>query len=248
MGGATYFVAIVDGAVMQEKSMEDLVAKSASTDVQVALTLKENAKRAALDDPSHANIAALERASKMLEEKMQTKENLKSISAVLEYLQDNGRKIEKTKLYDDINKFGRIKKQKDGTFKIRDVDRYMASLQLLGTPDGVAEKAADRQRQKETQEIRRIRAVADKEEFDLKVKKGKYIAKDDVYNELATRSVALASGIKSSVEARCAELIHIVGGSPKKTTAFMELFEQILDERLNEYSQEMAFEVTFVED
>lgn len=47
--------------------VEELLARSASTDIQVLLTAKENAKRAALDDPSQATLAALDRASKMLE-------------------------------------------------------------------------------------------------------------------------------------------------------------------------------------
>ena len=62
---------------MPEKNVEELLARSASTDVQVLLTAKENAKRAALDDPSQANLAALDRASRMLESAMQATTNLR---------------------------------------------------------------------------------------------------------------------------------------------------------------------------
>ena len=55
--------------------VEELLARSASTDIQVLLTAKESAKRAALDEPSQANLAALDRASKMLESAMEATKN-----------------------------------------------------------------------------------------------------------------------------------------------------------------------------
>ena len=58
---------------------------------------------------------------------------------------------------------------------------------MLGTPDAVAEKAAERRRRREEEEIRRIKAGADKDEFTLAVQKGKFIAKERVHLELAAR-------------------------------------------------------------
>lgn len=229
---------------MPEKNVEELLAKSASTDVQVLLTAKENAKRAALDDPSQANLAALDRASRMLESAMQATTNLKDWRAVLAYVSENGRKLGKTKLYSDIG-LGRLKKQPDGTFKQRDVDRYMASLPMAGTPDAVAEKAADRQRRREEADIRKAEAAAEREVFDLAVKKGRYILKEQVHLELAARAVALASTIKTAFEAQNLDLVAAVEGNPKKGAALIERMEVILDEAMNEYSREMEFEVTF---
>ncbi len=177
---------------------------------------------------------------------MSTPTPLKDYKAVLSYAVECGRKLGKTKLYADIN-FGRLKKQPDGTFKLRDVDRYMASLPTAGTPDAVAEKAADRQRRKEEEEIRRIKAVADKEEFDLAVKKGKFVAKEQVHLELAARAVTLSAGIRTAFEAHILDFISLVDGTPKKGAALVERLEAILDEALNEYSREMEFEVTFID-
>ena len=82
--------------------VEELLARSASTDIQVLLTAKESAKRAALDDPSQANLAALDRASKMLESAMEATKTLKNWQAVLDHVAENGRKLSKSKLYKDI--------------------------------------------------------------------------------------------------------------------------------------------------
>ena len=229
---------------MPEKNVEELLAKSASTDVQVLLTAKENAKRAALDDPSQANLAALDRASRMLESAMQATTNLKDWRAVLAHVEENGRKLGKTKMFEDIKK-GRLKKQPDGTFRQRDVDRYMASLPLAGTPDAVAEKAADRQRRKEEADIRKAEAAAEREEFDLAVKKGRFVPREQVHLELAARAVTLSSGLKTAFEAQHLDLVALVDGNPKNGAALVERLETLLDEALNEYSREMEFEVTF---
>lgn len=229
---------------MPDENMEKLLEQSSSTDIQVLLAAKENAKRALLDDPSQANLAALERASRMVESAMQSKMNLKDWRAVLAYVDENGRKLGKTKMFEDIKK-GRLKKQPDGTFRQRDVDRYMASLPLAGTPDTVAAKAADRQRRKEEADIRRAEAAAKREEFDLAVKIGKFVPREQVHLELAARAVTLAAGLKTSFEARNLDLVAAVDGNPKKSAALLELLEASLDEAMNEYSREMEFQVTF---
>lgn len=231
---------------MPEKNVEELLAKSASTDVQVLLTAKENAKRAALEDPSPGNLAALDRASRMLESAMQATTNLRDWRAVLAYVEENGRKLGKTKMFEDIKK-GRLKKQPDGTFRQRDVDRYMASLPMAGTPDAVAEKAADRQRRKEEADIRKAEADAEARTFDLAVKKGRYVLKDQVHLELAARAGTLSSGLKTAFEAQGLDIVSLVEGNPKRCTALIERLESILDEALNEYSREMEFEVIFTE-
>lgn len=158
---------------------------------------------------------------------------------------DLGRKLGKTKLFEDIKR-GRLKRQPDGTFRQRDVERYAASLPMAGTPDAVAEKAADRQRRKEEADIRKSVAAADREEFDLAVKKGKYVPRADVHLELAARAVALASGIKTAFEAHNLDLVATVDGNPKKGAALVEELERIFDEAFNEYSRELEFEVAFV--
>ena len=52
---------------------------------------------------------------------------LKNPQAVLAYLKDSGRKVGKSKVYEDI-KLGALRCQTNGTFRKRDVDVYAASL------------------------------------------------------------------------------------------------------------------------
>lgn len=170
---------------------------------------------------------------------------IKDYKAARAYIQDElGRKVGQTKLYADIAG-GKLKKQPDGSFKQRDIERYAASLPMAGTSDALVEKVADRARRKDEQEIRRIAAVADREEFTLQVKKGEFVPKAKVHLELAARAVTLSSGIKTSIEAHILDIVAAAGGDPKKAAAVLERLEALLDEALNDYSREMEFEVTF---
>lgn len=227
---------------MADRDIKELVERSASTDLQVLLTTKENAKRAVLEDPSAGNIAAFERASKMLESAMGAQDSLKNWSAVLTYVQDAGRKLGQTKFFEDVKR-GRLKKQADGSFRRRDVDRYMASLPMRETPDGVVARAAERQRKKEEAEIRKLRADAELRELELSVRRGKFIARDDVYQELAARALVLSSGIRTAFEAQALELVDAVGGDPRKVTALTQALERIFDDALSDYARELEITV-----
>ena len=87
--------------------------------------------------------------------------------------------------------------------------------------------------------------MADKEEFILKVKQGQYISRDDVYQELAARAVALSASLKTEFEARSLDVIALVEGNPKKSGPFVEHIEQVIDEAMNEYAKPIEIEVTF---
>lgn len=224
--------------IMAERDIKELVEKSAITDLQVLLTTKENAKRAVLEDPSAGNIAAFDRASKMLESAMGAQDSLKNWSAVLAYVREAGRKLGQTKFFEDVKR-GRLKKQADGSFRRRDVDRYMMSLPMLETPDGVVARAAERQRKKEEAEIRKIRADAELRELELSVRRGKYILREDVYQELAARALALSSGIRTAFEAHALELVEAAGGDPRKVTALSQALERIFDDALSDYAREL---------
>ena len=231
----------------KKSELDELLEKSKSTDMGVLLSAKEKAKRLAMDDPSATNLSAYKQASQMLEAIVEEQKNFKNYSEVLEYAKEQGRKLGKTKFYEDKNA-NKIKVQADGSFKIRDVDKYIKSLPSLGSSDALIEKVADRQRQKEEAEIRRIRAIAAKEEFDLARKKGEFIPKDKVQLELASRAIMLSSSIKTAFEVYAIDFVDIVEGNPKKSTQLIEKLEYIFDETMNEYSQPIDFEMHFTLD
>lgn len=229
----------------EQNSIAELVEKSSSTDVRILLQAKEDAKRALLEDPTNpALITAFEKSSKLLGAAMQEQQKLKSVPEVLAYVGECGRKLGRAKLYKDIQE-ARLKRQPDGSFRQKDVDRYMLSLATLGTPDGLTEKVADRQRRKEEADIRRAEAAAAKEEFDLAVKQGKFIPRASVELEMAVRAIALRDGLKNALETYVLDIIEAVRGDAKCSTAFLERMSRIIDESLGEYARPMIIDVEF---
>ncbi len=234
----------------EENGINKVIEKLDSQHLAALVKTESVALRNMTESPTEANIRAYKKAKEERqaaqdgESDAKQNANFKDAKAALAYIQEQGRKLGQTKMYEDI-KAGLLRKQPDGSFRLRDVTRYLQSLPLSGTPDKVADKAADRQRKKEVAEIRRINAVADREEFSLAVAKGKYIPKEQVYLELAARAVTLAASLKTAFEAKATDMVYMVGGDPKKVAMLVEHLEKTLDEALNEYSREMTIEVTF---
>ena len=134
----------------QGEKLRSLVEVSRKNDIPALLNAKNRAQQDVYSDPSKENLAVLERATAMLEKAMDAGQNCKNWKEALTYLQEDcGRKIGQTKLFADI-KAGRLRKQPDGTFKRRDLDRYAASLPTAGTPDKLATDAARRQRERKS--------------------------------------------------------------------------------------------------
>lgn len=229
---------------MDLDKLYELVEKSGKTDLPILLQAKEEAKRMVAQDPSEKNARAFEHFSRLVETRMAATTNLKNAGAVLAYIKENGKKVAKTKLYDDIGK-ARIKKLPDGTFAVKDVDRYMASLPGMGTSEKEAEDAADRQKRKEEAEIRRITAQAEKEELSLKQRKGELVDREEVLLLLAARALALDSNIKGAIAAQSNDLVSEVEGDPRKTKNLLSALEALLDEAFGEYARTDEIEVMF---
>lgn len=123
--------------------------------------------------------------------------------------------------------------------------RYAASLPTAGTPgqgwpptppDGSGKRKS--RKPQDTGRGGQGRVI-------LKVKQGQYISRDDVYQELAARAVALSASLKTEFEARSLDVIALVEGNPKKSGPFVEHVEQVIDEAMNEYAKPVEIEVTF---
>lgn len=173
---------------------------------------------------------------------LQAKELAKAAGEVLLYLQeDKCRQIEKSKLYTDIKK-GLLPKKNKG-FRQKDVDRYAGGLPLSSTPDGRNSAAEERLRRKEEADIRIKEAQAEREEKKNKIIDGQYISREQVYQELAARAVALNMGLKSVVQAEALDLIRAVGGDQQKTDLLSRELDRIIDAASNEYSRVIVFEI-----
>lgn len=181
-----------------------------------------------------------------LEEKSETRpKSFKSKKEVLSYLHEIGKKIQKSKLYEDI-KAGFLRTQKDGTFRRRDVDVYSATLPAVALPEKTHDHILDLSQKELEEKIAKTRAQRLAIELDLQIKEGKYVLRDDVYLELASRAAALDMSLKSVFRLYAPDYIRLVGGDVTKSEELCAEFEKNLNTALTEYSKPILFETEYV--
>ncbi len=156
----------------------------------------------------------------------------RNLSAVLVHLQDDGYKIQKTKLYDD-KKAGLITVQPDGSVRQDDVLAYVAKVDLKKTSDNGGQLDALNAQEKKLQ-IQKLQAQTEKYEFDLEKEKGNYIPKSDARMEFAIKIGVFESGFKNLVRTNAVDWTVKTGGDVKKVNMLIELIFADIDELLNE--------------
>ena len=228
-----------------ENNLDSLLERSSGTDVPLLLKAKEDAKRRVKDDPSAANLTALSRANNMLREAMsQSDQNFGGMKDVLAYLQGAGRKISQSQLYKDLSR-GYLRRQSDGSFKQRDVDKYAQTLKLVAMPEQKADEMGVLAKQELEEKVAKTREQRMSIAFDRKVKEGKYILREEVSLELASRASALDVGLRSVFRLHAPDYVRMVGGDASKSEEMIASFEKNLDAALMEYSKPMDFKVEY---
>lgn len=227
-----------------EQTLDSLLERSSGTDVPLLLKAKEDMKRRIKDDPSSANLVALERVTQMLRDAMSNQNgntNFDKVADILDYLQEQGRKVSRAQLYKDI-KLGFVRRQKDGSFARRDVDQYAVTLPVFALPEKQVDEMSDLARRELQEKVAKLHEQRLSIAFDRKVKEGKYIVREDVALELASRASILDVGLRSIFRLHAPDYIRLVGGDTSKTDALAAEFDKNLDAALTAYSRPMEFE------
>ena len=159
-----------------------------------------------------------------------------NLAAVLKYLQDQGWKITKPSLYRH-HKEGKILPDTDGSFKRSAVIKYAkAFLKLTATGKRQQETTDHLQREKLQEELKNLRLKNERDKFNFEKDQGRYVLKDQLEIELATRAGILIAGLKHWIASNAAAWIDTTGGNTKKTGELINLMNDELDEHINRYA------------
>jgi len=167
------------------------------------------------------------------------------IKSVLAYLQET-RQIKQAKLYKDV-RAGFLRRQKDGTFRRSDVDRYAASLKAVALPERQTDDLSALAKQEQEERVLSLQEKRKSLVFDREVKQGKHVLRDEIALELAGRAMALSVGLRSALQVAAPELIQAAGGDKNRADDLMREIEKHLDEALNEFSRPINFTVSIPE-
>jgi hypothetical protein len=168
------------------------------------------------------------------------------VKSVLVYLQET-RQIGQAKLYKDV-RAGYLRRQKDGTFRLSDVDRYAASLKPLSLPQKETDNLSALAAQEQEERVLSMQEKRRRLVFEREVKEGKYIPRDEVALELAGRAMALSVGLRSALQVAAPDLILAADGDKNRGDDLVREIERHLDEALNEFSRPMTFAINLPED
>ena len=212
---------------------------------QAALKIRSNAEiktaKAYNDDPSAANHKAWELARQGKDElidrlwvKYVAKDEVfKDRLAVVEYLQNAGFKVKKTKIYQDA-KAGKLVIQPDGTVYRKDVERYAAGWLKPATP---AEGLDDIQAKKIQAEYEKIVEQTALIRHKREVEQGRYILRTEFEQELAARAGILEMDLKNRFRTACSDLVRTVHGDSGTSGHLARALARILEQALDEYAR-----------
>ena len=194
-------------------------------------------------NPTIANLKDWDAAKKALEEyriKKAAELNpqdapLKGIMDVLQYLQSEGWKISKSKLYEDENK---IDKQKDGNILKKDADKYAAMfLRKLDGSDYEIDPAS-----KIKEETRLTKERADKVAFENEIMRGDYVLREEVEQQLAARAAYLKNSIEGFFHSLSPRIAELVNGDQDKIPELTEFCLREVEDFFHHYSKPLVFE------
>ncbi|HEA68550.1 hypothetical protein LCGC14_0944730 [marine sediment metagenome] len=217
------------------------------TDIEVLIEAKETARARVVTDPNDKNLAAYERALKLVDGRQGNGDPEEPAFAnrleALKQLERLGYKIKKSKLYKDA-KDGLLRLQPDGKVLEKDLDRY-ARLARLDKPaarsgvniDDVLADTANATLKKLQEQIKDL-------ELKNEVATGQHVEKALVDMEMASHIAVINAGFDQVISESLPEVIDVVNGDSTKLAEAMELVANKKAEMMNRLS-EMKFEVEF---
>jgi hypothetical protein len=168
-------------------------------------------------------------------------QTLPNLLAVVDYLNGRGWKIKKSAAYQH-HKEGKIRPQKNGAYRIADVEKYAATF--LKRLDGARAALLDTiQQEKARAEMDKLKAQAEHWQIRTAIARGLYVEKDAFERDLARRAAVFRADIENFIRAQAAGIISLVDGDATKAP---DLIEHMLDQAegwLDRYSGEQEFTV-----
>lgn len=201
-------------------------------------------------EPTKANIDAWSDASKKLAELLEgdKEPSFPNRIEALAWLQRQGFKIAKSKLYQDCKR-GLLKIQDDGSVFEADLKKYARKVglnQLSKTPDV---DPGDLQAKKTQAELDKLRTQNKLLQHQLDEKQRKYVSRDDFEMEFAAKIAVLKSGLEYEIHSSAPDLIALILKSDPESVQqkLINKRQQDLDRQFNDFANIKKFQVVFAE-
>ena len=175
-------------------------------------------------------------------------DHFKNLLAVLTWLRKKGWKISRAGIYQH-RAAGKIKQQEDGTYLVKDVDKYARTfLKRKATGKRIQEEQDELQRKKTQLEVEKLALEVARSEHRKKIEEGSYISMDQFGIEMASRAAVLDAGLSHLFQSKAGSWVNLVGGDQRKLHELIAALMTAKDNLLNEYARPREWEVEFGEE
>jgi len=204
--------------------------------------VQETGSAAAIRDWETAK-AALERYAREVEVRTGPADPpFSSRVEVVKWLQGQGWKIKKTKLYQDAAS-GLLRVQPDGSVLRADAADYAVRVGLRRVSDPL-DTVDELHAEKSRAEIDRLKKQVELLTLDLEQKRGLWVMRSEVETDLAVRVAVLKSGFCQMVRMRAIEWAAAIGGNTRLERHLYDLIVAEYEELLDRYARGVEVRVS----
>jgi len=169
--------------------------------------------------------------------------SFRSQESVLEYLKNAGWKVSKSNLNRHC-KEKLLRPSEDGTYSQRAVDRYAKTwLKLAATGQKVNERLDRLQEERLEKELKAANLKLDREQFELDVRRGRFIPRDDVELMQVGRAVAFMAHLNHMVQSSVPDWIDLVGGDQGRAPELIAAISEAIEQRMGDFAADVEFDV-----
>jgi hypothetical protein len=161
---------------------------------------------------------------------------------VYEYLKEEGWQIGRSQFYEHI-KQKKLRPRK-GVFSLTAVERYAKRhLKHSETGQKVNDKLDRMQEEKAELELKRARVNFERDEYELNVKRGRYITREEHELAIVGRAVAFMAHLNHSVQSRAGDWIELVGGDQGRAAELVAAIVAELELRMGDFAADVEIDV-----
>ncbi len=161
---------------------------------------------------------------------------------VYEYLKEEGWQIGRSQFYEHI-KQKKLRPRK-GVFALAAVERYAKRwLKHSETGQKVNEKLDQMQEETAELALKRARVNFERDEYELNVKKGRYITREEHELAIVGRAVAFMAHLNHSVQTRVADWIELVGGNQGLAPDLVAAIVAEIELRMGDFAADVEIDV-----
>ena len=166
-----------------------------------------------------------------------------TLLAVTTYLTEQGYKVGKSTVYNDHHK-GMLRKRKNGTYALEDVDRYAAAAHLsrIDGTSPLSPQIDAAQKERIDLDLRRERAETETCRAQLNSRRRDLIT-GPLQQELAARIIVLRADLENFFRGQSLAIINLVSGDAQRVPDLLAFCLTALETMLARYAQDREYRI-----